>query len=131
MNNIDIGGTDKDWENYFILRKLEEDQKELYKNIDLTIENEQRKKELSAKYNVLQKCKKHLEDSKMTYWYHFWHSVKNGNKLIYYAMSSYAHAFLPGKLKQHAARGIISMYESMKKWPHLRKAMYEISTKKQ
>ncbi len=126
MENINIGGTDKDWENYYILRRLEEDQKELFKTIDLNADEEKRK-ELSAKYNVWEKSVKHLDDSNMTYWYHFKHSIANGNQLFFYALSSYAHAILPGKLKQHAARGIISMYEGMKKWPHLRKAMYEIS----
>lgn len=129
MENINIGGTDKDWENYYILRRLEEDQKELFRTIDLNSDEEKRK-ELSKQYNVWQKSIKHLDDSNMSYWYHFWHSISNGNKLFFYALSSYAHAILPGKLKQHAARGIITMYEGMKKWPHLRKAMYEISTKK-
>lgn len=126
MENINIGGTDKDWENYFIIRRLDDNQKELYKTIE--INNDQEKKtELSKKYNVIQKSVKHLKDSNMSYWYHFWHSMSNGNKLLYFALSSYAHALLPGKLKQHAARGIIKMYEDMKQWPHLRKAMYEIS----
>lgn len=129
MDNINIGGSDKDWEDYYILCSLEQHQKDLYKSIDLNIDQE-RKKELSKQYNVIQKSNKHLKDSKMSYWYHFWHSIANGNKLIFYALSSYAHAVLPGKLKQHAARGIISMYEDMKKWPHLRRAMYEISIKK-
>jgi hypothetical protein len=129
MENINIGGTDSDWESYHILRSLEADQKELFKNIDSSI-SDQKKKELSQQYNVWQKSVKHLNDSNMGYWYHFWHSVTNGNRLLFFALSSYAHAVLPGKLKQHAARGIITMYESMKKWPHLRKAMYEISLKK-
>lgn len=128
MTNINIGGTDKDWENYHIISRLDADQRELFKAIDLKIDQE-KKNELSKEYNVWQKSNKHLKDSNMTYWYHFWHSVKNGNKLLLYAFSSYAHAILPGKLKQHAARGIITIYEGMKKWPHLRRAMYEISIK--
>ena len=127
MNNITIGGTDKDWEDYYILCRLEEDQKELFKKINF---NEEKRKELSSRYNVWEKSVKHLDDSNMTYWYHFLHSISNGNKLVVYALSSYAHAILPGKLKQHAARGIIAIYEAMKTWPHLRKAMYEISLKK-
>jgi hypothetical protein len=129
MKNINIGGTEKDWENYHILCRLEEEQKELFSTIDISIDDS-KKKELSEKYNVLQKSSKHLKDSNMSYWYHFWHSLANGNKLLLYALSSYAHAILPGKLKQHAARGIISMHQDMKKWPHLRRAMYEISLKK-
>lgn len=87
------------------------------------------REELSKKYNVIQKSVKHLNDSNMSYWYHFWHSISNGNRLLLYALSSYAHALLPGKLKQHAARGIITIYEDMKRWPHLRKAMKEIADK--
>lgn len=127
MEKINIGGTDKDWENYYILGWLEENQRELVRTLH---SDDEKKKELSTQYNIWQKSKKHLKDSSMSYWYHFWHSVSNGNKLFYYALSSYAHAILPGKLKQHAARGIISMYEDMKAWPHLRRAMYEISSKK-
>ena len=85
---------------------------------------------LSKQYNVFQKSIKHLKDSNMTYLYHFFHSFKNGNKLLWYALSSYAHALLPGKLKQHAARGVIGIYEDMKKWPHLRQAMEEIAAEK-
>jgi len=128
MVKLNIGGSDKDWENYWIQRKLEADQKELYSTIDKNVDLAE-KQALSEKYNVIEKSSKHLRDSNMSYWYHFWHSVSNGNKLIWLALSSYAHAILPGKLKQHAARGVITMYEDMKRWPHLRKAMYEISNK--
>lgn len=128
MQNINVGGTDKDWEDYYILCQLEADHKELIKSLGQG--DESKRHELSKKYNLWQKTNKHLKDSNMSYWYHFWHSISNGNKLFYYAISSYAHAILPGKLKQHAARGVIAMYEDMKKWPHLRRAMYEISLRK-
>jgi len=128
MNNINIGGTDKDWDDYWIQLKLEGNQRDLFdKNITLVDPEEQ--KRLSEHYNVIEKSTKHLNDSNMSYWYHFFHSIKNGNKLFLLFLSSYAHAILPGKLKQHAARGVITMYEDMKRWPHLRKAMYEISNK--
>jgi hypothetical protein len=77
--------------------------------------------------DIIKKSLKHLKDSNMTYWYHFCHSVSNGNRLLLLVLSSYAHAIYPGRLRQHAARGIINMYEDMKKWPHLRKAMKEIA----
>ena len=128
MNNINIGGTDSDWENYFIQKKLEVDMQEIYKTLDFNLTNHNKEK-LSNQYNIIEKSAKHLNDSNMSYWYHFRHSVSNGNKLFLYALSSYAHATLPGKLKQHAARGIITMYEEMKQWPHLKRAMYEISNK--
>jgi hypothetical protein len=129
MDKLNIGGSDKDWETYELIRQLELDQSKIYDTIDIDIDYKKRK-ELSRKYNILEKSKKHLIDSNMSYWYHFRHSISNGNKLLFYAVSSYVHALVPGKLKQHAARGIISMYEDMKRWPHLIRAMYEISRKK-
>ena len=81
--------------------------------------------------DIIKKSLKHLKDSNMNYWYHFWHSVSNGNKLLVLVLSSYAHAIYPGRLRQHAARGIIKMYEDMKKWPHLRKAMKEIAEERE
>lgn len=74
----------------------------------------------------IEKSIKHLKDSNMSYWYHFKHSFVNGNKLLILVISSYIHAFFPGRLRQHAARGVIHIYEDMKKWPHLQKAMREI-----
>ncbi len=125
MNNINIGGTEEDWKNYWIARQLDHDQQELFKDINKDFKS----KPVADNVNLLDKSKKHLKDSNMNYWYHFKHSANNGNKLIWLALSSYAHAILPGKLRQHAARGIITMYEGMKQWPHLRKAMYEESIK--
>jgi hypothetical protein len=84
----------------------------------------------SNQYTVLEKSKKHLRDSNMTYWYHFRHSFSNGNRLLKYVISSYIHAVLPWKFKQHAARGIINIYEDMKQWPHLQKAMAEEALKR-
>ncbi len=84
----------------------------------------------SNQYTILEKSKKHLRDSNMTYWYHFRHSFSNGNRLLKYVISSYIHAVLPWKFKQHAARGIINIYEDMKQWPHLQKAMAEEALKR-
>ena len=129
MKNVNIGGTDKDWADYWIQLKLESNRQDLFDNNIKSIDFQEQKR-LSNQYNIIEKSAKHLNDSNMSYWYHFRHSVSNGNKLFLYALSSYAHAILPGKFKQHAARGIITMYEGMKQWPHLRRAMYEISSKK-
>lgn len=93
-------------------------------------EEYQVKEQLSSQYSILEKSRKHLEDSNMTYWYHFKHSISNGNRLFKLVLSSYIHAVIPWKLKQHAARGIIKLYEDMKQWPHLRKAMLEESLKR-
>lgn len=124
MNNINIGGSDEDWQAYWMQRKLDADQKAIFDSIDKSLVPN---KNLSTQYNFIEKSNKHLTDSNMGYWYHCWHSVTNGNRLFVLALSSYVHAILPWKLKQHAARGVIRLYENMKQWPHLRKAMYEIS----
>ena len=118
MNNINVGGSDKDWDDYWIQIALENKQRDLFDHNITPVDNEEQQR-LSKQYNFVEKSTKHLNDSNMSYWYHFRHSVSNGNKLFLYALSSYAHATLPGKLKQHAARGIITMYEEMKQWPHL------------
>jgi hypothetical protein len=130
MNNINVGGSDKDWDDYWIQLKLESKQRDLFDH-NITPVNKEEQQKLSEQYNVVEKSTKHLSDSNMSYWYHFFHSVKNGNKLFLLFLSSYAHAILPGKLKQHAARGIIAMYEDMKQWPHLRRAMYDISKERE
>ncbi len=83
------------------------------------------------RYTRIEKSKKHLRDSNMSYWYHFGHSFSNGSRLLKYVITSYVHAVLPWKYKQHAARGIINMYEDMKQWPHLRKAMAEEAAKRE
>ena len=89
MNNINVGGTDKDWDDYWIQLKLEGNQRDLFdKNITPVDPEEQ--KRLSENYNVIEKSTKHLNDSNMTYWYHFFHSIKNGNKTV--------ESFLNGKL---------------------------------
>ena len=130
MNNINVGGSDKDWDDYWIQIALENKQQDLFDH-NITPVNKEEQQKLSEQYNVVEKSIKHLNDSNMSYWYHFFHSIKNGNKLFLLFLSSYAHAILPGKLKQHAARGIINLYEDMKKWPHLRRAMYDISKEKE
>lgn len=119
--------TDKDWELYEISCLLEERENRFLKQV---AQEETAKSKLSSQYSFLEKSKKHLSDSNMTYQYHLKHSFSNGNRLLLLALSSYLHAFIPWKLKQHAARGIIKMYEDMKRWPHLRKAMLEESLKK-
>jgi hypothetical protein len=130
MNNINVGGTDKDWDDYWIQIALENKKRDLFDHNITPVDKEEQRR-LSEQYNVLEKSTKHLDDSNMGYWYHFFHSIKNGNKLFLLFLSSYAHAILPGKLKQHAARGIITMYEDMKRWPHLRRAMYDISKERE
>ncbi len=119
--------TDKDWEAYEELALLEQKEKSFLKKVEIE-SNE--KKAQSKQYSFFEKSNKHLDDSNMSYGYHLTHSVVNGNKLLLLALSSYIHALLPWKLKQHAARGVIKMYEDMKIWPHLRRAMLEETLKR-
>lgn len=70
--------------------------------------------------------KPHLDDSNMSYWYHFKHSFKNGLTLLKLAMSSFIHAIFPNILPQHAARGVISIYNNIRHYKHLRKVMIEM-----
>jgi hypothetical protein len=92
----------------------------------LSVEEEKKQKAITGEqYSFLEKSNKHLQDSNMSFWYHFKHSISNGNRLLKYVITSYIHAVFPWLFKQHAARGLINMYEDMRKWPHLRKAMRE------
>ena len=43
------------------------------------------------------------------------------------SLSSVIHAFFPMILKQHAARGVVRIYNDMKKHAHLRKMIKEES----
>lgn len=74
----------------------------------------------------MQPSKKHLEDSQMSYAYHFRHAAGNGLRLFWYGLSSFVHALFPFLLKQHAARGIMRLYHDMGLYRHLRKAQDEI-----
>lgn len=70
--------------------------------------------------------KKHLEDSRMTYSYHFWHAVGNGTRLFWFGISSFIHALFPFLLKNHAAKGIMRLYHEMGRYAHLRRAQSEV-----
>lgn len=70
----------------------------------------------------------HLEQSNMTYWYHFRHSFVNGLILLKLAFSSFIHAIFPSVLPQHAARGVIKIYVKMKRFAHLRQLQKQLNT---
>ena len=65
----------------------------------------------------------HLKNSRMSYWAHFSHSLYNSYRLVKILVTSTVHAFLPFVFKTHAARGVIDIYNDMKKHAHLRKMM--------
>ena len=74
---------------------------------------------------MMKTAKEHLKNSKMTYLFHLIHSLQNGWKCFVIFISSIIHAFFPMFLKQHAARGIVQIYNEMKKHAHLRKMINE------
>lgn len=72
---------------------------------------------------MMPSVREHLRDSQMTYWYHFRHSMANGFRLLWLAISSFVHAVFPQIAPQHAARGIIRIYNRMREYRHLRRLM--------
>ena len=76
------------------------------------------------KYAVIS-TKQHLKDSNMGYWYHLAHSWANGFRLLVLAGTSFVHGVLPGIWPQHAARGVVRIYNSMRQYRHLRRIMRE------
>lgn len=74
---------------------------------------------------MLQTAKEHLKNSRMQYLQHLTHSLYNGWRCFLIFISSIIHAFFPMFLKQHAARGIVRIYNEMKQHAHLRKMIKE------
>jgi hypothetical protein len=68
----------------------------------------------------------HLKNSQMTYWYHFKHSLSNSGHLLFLSFSSFIHAIFPSILPEHAARGVIKIYNRMKRFAHLKKLQNEL-----
>lgn len=62
----------------------------------------------------------------MTYWYHFRHSLGNAAELALLSLTSLVHAFLPQIWGQHAARGVIRIYNRMRRFSHLRRLQNEL-----
>jgi len=63
----------------------------------------------------------------MGYWYHCWHSLYNGSRLLWLFVTSVIHAFFPWAYKFHAAHGVMRIYEELKRMPHLREAQQRIA----
>jgi len=76
---------------------------------------------------MLKIAKEHLKNSKMNYQKHFTHSLYNAYLLTIVVFSSVIHAFFPMVLRQHAARGVIKVYNSMKNHAHLRRMINDES----
>ena len=84
---------------------------------------------LYAQINIcmIKTAKEHLKNSKMNYQKHFTHSLYNAYLLTIVVFSSVIHAFFPMVLRQHAARGVIKVYNSMKNHAHLRRMINDES----
>jgi hypothetical protein len=74
---------------------------------------------------MINDTKEHLKNSRMSYFKHMTHSLYNGWRSFIIVLSSIVHAFFPSILKQHAARGIVRIYNDMKKHAHIRKMIKE------
>jgi len=68
----------------------------------------------------------HLENSRMTYWYHLKHSLTNSGHLLFLSLSSFIHAIFPIFFPEHAARGVIKIYNRMKRFSHLKKLQNDL-----
>lgn len=64
---------------------------------------------------------KHLEENQMHYLHHARHGIFNGLWLLVLAISSIIHAIFPWVLKFHAAKGVIAIFNDMKRFSHLHK----------
>jgi hypothetical protein len=64
---------------------------------------------------------KHLEESKMGYWKHLTHSVKQSNRLIVIATKSYIHGVLPWFFVSDGPLGIYRIYKEIKRMHHVQK----------
>lgn len=53
---------------------------------------------------------KHLEQSRTTYWPHFWWAVRAGFRLIYAGIASLIHAVHPSLFPGTAASTVIDLY---------------------
>lgn len=79
------------------------------------------------RYPFWARARHHLQHSNMGYWYHCWHSLYNGARLLILVASSVVHAFFPWLYKFHAAHGIMRIYEELRRMPHLREAQERIA----
>jgi site-specific recombinase len=79
------------------------------------------------RYPFWARARHHLNHSNMGYWYHCWHSIYNGSRLLWLFCTSIIHAFFPWAYKFHAAHGVMRIYEELKRMPHLQEAQERIA----
>ncbi len=81
----------------------------------------------NKKYPFWARARHHLNHSNMGYWYHCWHSLYNGSRLLWLFVTSVIHGIFPWIYKFHAAHGVMRIYEELKRQPHLREAQERIA----
>lgn len=79
------------------------------------------------KYPFWARARHHLQHSNMSYFYHCWHSIYNGSRLLWLFCTSVIHGFFPWAFKFHAAHGVMRIYEELKRMPHLVEAQKRIA----
>lgn len=65
--------------------------------------------------------KQHLDESRMSYWQHLTHSIKQSNRLLVIAFKSYVHGLLPWIWNSEGPLGIYRIYKEIKRMHHVQK----------
>lgn len=68
---------------------------------------------------MFDQVRKHLEESQMPYWSHLAHSIKQSNRLIWIAIKSYIHGFLPWFFASDGPLGVYRIYKEIRRMHHV------------
>ena len=63
----------------------------------------------------MKKITRHLAESRMSYWKHLGHSIRQSNQLIVIAIKSYIHGIFPGVFVNAGPLGVYKIYQEIKK----------------
>ena len=69
----------------------------------------------------MKSAQEHLIESRMNYWVHLKHSIKQSNRLIVIAIKSYVHGLLPWFFANDGPLGIYRIYKEIKRMHHVQK----------
>jgi len=67
---------------------------------------------------MLNKSKRHLEETKWSYFYHLKHSFKQSNRLIVAAIKSYIHGIFPCWYISDGPKTVVKIYNEIKRMKH-------------
>lgn len=73
---------------------------------------------------MTKKIKEHLIESRMSYYEHLAHSIKQSNRLITIAVKSYIHGVFPWMFPSAGPLGVYRIYKEVKRMHHIQK-MYD------